>query len=256
MHLLGDFPGVFLDGGHVLRGDVPGGDDAGGVPGVDSGQLDMLHHRGHKGVLPVADGIGLALGGMVQEAVNEDGPVRRHSNRRPHIVGQALVVVHHLHAPASQHIGGAHHHGIPYTMGNFQGLLHGGGHAGLGHGNPQLVHHGPEQISVLRHVDHGGGGAQDAHAILLQLRRQVQGGLPAELGDDAQGLLLFVDAQHVLQGQGLEVELVRGVVVRGHGLGIAVHHDGLETQLLQGQGGMDAAIVELDALADAVGAAA
>ena len=33
---------------------------------------------------------------------------------------------------------------------NGEGLLHGGGHAGLGHGDLQPVHHGPEQIPVLR----------------------------------------------------------------------------------------------------------
>ena len=86
--------------------------------------------------------------------------------------------------------------------------------------------------------------------------RQVQGGLAAELEDQAQGLFRGHDVEHVFFGEGLEIELVAGVVVRGHGFGVGVDHDGLHPDLLQGEGGLAAAVVELDALADAVGAAA
>ena len=64
------------------------------------------------------------------------------------------------------------------------------------------------------------------------------------------------DLQHVLGGQRLEVEPVGGVVVGGDGLGVAVDHDGLEAGLREREAGMAAAVVELDALADAVGSAA
>ena len=59
----------------------------------------------------------------------------------------------------------------------------------------------------------------------------------------------------VLERQRLEVELVGGVVVGGHGLRVAVDHDGLVADFLQRERGVYAAIVELDALADAVRAA-
>jgi hypothetical protein len=64
------------------------------------------------------------------------------------------------------------------------------------------------------------------------------------------------DLEHVLGGERLEVEAVRGVVVGRDGLGVAVDHDGLEAGSREGEGGVHAAVVELDALADAVGAAA
>ena len=89
-----------------------------------------------------------------------------------------------------------------------------------------------------------------------QFTGDVQRGLPAELDDHPFGLLLFIDAQDVFHGERLEIELVRGVVVGGDGLGVAVHHDGFEALVPEGKGRMDAAVVELDALADAVGAAA
>ncbi len=65
-----------------------------------------------------------------------------------------------------------------------------------------------------------------------------------------------MDVEDILEGQRFEVELVRGVVVGGDGLGIGVDHDRLDADLAQGEGGMDAAVVELDALADAVRPAA
>src|SRR3546814_16350173 len=64
------------------------------------------------------------------------------------------------------------------------------------------------------------------------------------------------DLDNVLGGQRLEVEAVRGVVIRRHRLRIAVHHDGFIAGLAEGIGGVDAAVVELDALADAVRPAA
>jgi hypothetical protein len=80
--------------------------------------------------------------------------------------------------------------------------------------------------------------------------------LAAELHDDADGLLDARDLEHVLERQRLEVEAVGGVVVGGDGLGVAVDHDGLEAGRAQREARVDAAVVELDALADAVGAAA
>ena len=61
---------------------------------------------------------------------------------------------------------------------------------------------------------------------------------------------------HVLGRQRFEVEPVRGVVVGRHRLGVAVDHDGLVAGVAQGHGGVDAAVVELDPLPDAVGARA
>src|SRR3546814_13179914 len=85
---------------------------------------------------------------------------------------------------------------------------------------------------------------------------QLQRRLAAELHDDtlqnAAALLLARNADNVLGAQRLEVEAVRGVVIRRHRLRIAVHHDGFISGLAEGIGGVDAAVVELDALAAAI----
>ena len=71
-------------------------------------------------------------------------------------------------------------------------------------------------------------------------------------------ILLFgeQDFDDVFFGQRLEVETVRGVVVGRDGFGVTVDHDGLVTGIGQREGSVAAAIVELDALSDPVGAAA
>ena len=91
-------------------------------------------------------------------------------------------------------------------------------------------------------------------------RGELQRRLPAELHDHAEQLSARLldahDLQHVLGGERLEVEPVGRVVVGRDGLRIAVDHDRLEARLVEREGGMAAAIVELDALADAVRPAA
>jgi len=76
------------------------------------------------------------------------------------------------------------------------------------------------------------------------------------LDDHAAGLLPAHDLEHVLQRQGLEVQLVRDVEIGRDRLGVRVDHDRLETELAQRQASPDAAVVELDALPDAVRPAA
>src|SRR3972149_4430742 len=68
--------------------------------------------------------------------------------------------------------------------------------------------------------------------------------------------LLLDHVHHVLERERLEVQPVGGVVVGRDRLGVAVDHDRLEPLLLEGEGGGATAGVELDALPDAVGAAA
>ncbi len=65
-------------------------------------------------------------------------------------------------------------------------------------------------------------------------------------------MFLFIDVQDVLEGERLEVEFVAGVVVGGNRFGVRVDHDGFPPKLSQGEGGVDAAVIKLDALPDAV----
>src|SRR5690606_40190421 len=104
------------------------------------------------------------------------------------------------------------------------------------------------------------GGAEDRDAGALQAVGELQGRLAAELDDDPDELaargLDAEDLEHVFRGERLEIEAVGGVVVGGDRLRVAVDHDRLVAGVGKREGGVTAAVVELDALADAVGPAA
>ena len=152
---------------------------------MDSGQLDVFHHRRHKGVGTVADRIRLAFQSMIQETVNENRTIRRHAHSRIHILSHALVIIDHFHAPSSQHIGGTNHDGITDPPRNGKGILHICRHSGFRHGNLQLFHHCTEQIPILRKVNDRRSGSQNLYPVLFQLRCQIERRLSAELGNHA-----------------------------------------------------------------------
>jgi hypothetical protein len=67
---------------------------------------------------------------------------------------------------------------------------------------------------------------------------------------------VLIDGEHVFKGERLEIEAVAGVVVGGDRLRVAVDHDGLVAVFAQRESRVAAAVIELNALADAVRAAA
>ena len=97
---------------------------------------------------------------------------------------------------------------------------------------------------------------EDFDPGLGQFIGDIEGRLTAKLDNDPFGLFLFIDAQDIFDRQRLKIEFVGGVVVGGNGFGVAVDHDGLKALIPEGEGGMNAAVIKLDTLADAVGAAA
>src|SRR3990172_4187029 len=113
-----------------------------------------------------------------------------------------------------------------------------------------------EALAILGQVDCLVRSPEDPIAGVLDVARQAERGLAAELGDDAEWLLAVADGQDFLWGKRLEVQAIGRVVVRGDGLRVAVDHHGLVAQLAEGLRCVDAAVVELDPLADAIGAGA
>jgi hypothetical protein len=120
----------------------------------------------------------------------------------------------------------------------------------------ELCQEPSEPGAIFREVYGVWRGAEDTRSRLFQLVCELQGALAAELQDHSFGLLAPYDLQNMLRRERLEVEARRGVVIGGDGLGIGVDHNRGVAALLQGVTGVDAGVVELDALPDAVGAAA
>ena len=154
---------------------------------MDAGQFDMLHDAGDKAGLPVTDRIGFGLDSVVQEAVDEDRPVWGYADGAGHIDPHFIVVVDDLHAPAAQDVGGPHHYRVSDPCAGSQRSVDIRCHIGFRHGDMELLHHFPELIPVLGQVDGLRGSSQNPCAGSLQGPGQVQRGLAAELGDDANG---------------------------------------------------------------------
>ena len=109
-------------------------------------------------------------------------------------------------------------------------------------------------------VDRIHRGAEDRDVGRGQRFGELQRRLPAELNDDADQfaarLLQPRDFDHVFRRQRFEIEAIGRVIVGGDGFGIAIDHNGFKPRLLQRIGGVTAAIIEFNALADPVRTAA
>ena len=168
--------------------------------------------------------------------------------------------MHDLHGAAAEHVGGADDDGIADRFGHRARLLRGLGDAAFGLLQFQLLDQSLEAVAILGEVDGVGRGTEDRNARGGERLGELQRCLPAKLHDDAlQAAVLLLgcdDLEHVLGRERLEVEPVGGVVVGRHRLRVAVDHDRFVARGREREAGVAAAVVELDALPDAVGAAA
>ena len=237
-------------------GQAVGRDRAGRIAAVHAGLLDVLHDAADDHLLAVGDGVDVDFGGVFQEAVDQHRLALGDHEGRGHETLELAGIVADFHRPAAQHEARPHEHRIA-DLGHFD--------AGLGHVprdavgrllEVQPLQHLGELLAVLGVFDRIDARADDRHARVGKRPGQVQRRLPAELHDHAVGLDAVADIEHVFGGQRLEEQQVAGVVVGRDGLGVRVDHDRLDAQLAEGEAGVAAAVVELDALADAVGPAA
>ena len=123
-------------------------------------------------------------------------------------------------------------------------------------GDLQPVQHRGEEHAVFGYFNALGRRADDIDAVVLQTQCEIERCLAAELRDRAPARFPFVNVQHVFERERFEIEPVAGVVVRRNRLRIRVDHQRFKTVLLERECGVDATVIELDALADAVRATA
>ena len=224
---------------------------------MHAGFLDVLHHAADQHVaFGVGDDVHVHFDRVVEEAVQQHRRIVGDLDRIAHIASQIGFAVHDFHRAAAQHVGRTHDQRIADLAGQQQRSLIVAGDAVRRLLQTQRIDQLLETLTVLGQVDGIRAGTDHRHAVGFQRTRQLQRRLATVLDDDTLGLLKLDDLQHVFQRQRLEVQAVGGVVVGRDGLGVAVDHDGLEPVLAQRQRRMHAAVVELDALADAVGTAA
>ena len=107
-------------------------------------------------------------------------------------------------------------------------------------------------LAILGQVDRIGRRADDRYAIALQIQRKLERRLTAVLHDHTRWLFYMDDFQYIFQRHRLEIQTIRGVVVGRNRFGITVDHDGFITVIAQRQCRMNAAVVKLNALSNAV----
>ena len=223
---------------------------------MDAALLDVLHDSADDALLAVAERVNVDLGRIGEEAVKEDRRLVGDDYGLLEVAAQVGLVIDDFHGAAAEDIGGSYHQRIGDAVCDLHSLLDGGCGAVLRLQEVEALYGLLEALSVLGAVNRVRAGADDGHAGSLKCSRELERGLSAELDDYSGRLLDAADLEDILKGYGLEIKSVRGVVVGGDGLRVAVDHDGLIAVITERESGMDAAEVELNALADSVRAAA
>ena len=233
---------------------------------MDPCWLDVFHQAtNHHLTALITEGIDVYLGGVLEVLIDQHRLVWVHLHRFAHVAIELIGAKDHLHGPASQHIAGPDHDRVADAFSDGSGLIFTAGNAIGRLTNLQLAQHGLELFAVFRQINRLRRGAPDAATSGLTLRRlqpaqqgqrQLERGLAAELNNHPIGALGFDHVEHVFEGERFEVEAIAGVVIGGHRLRVAVHHHRGQPLVLKGKGGVAAAVVELNALADPVRTAA
>ncbi len=204
----------------------------------------------------VRERVHVYFGRLFQELIDQYRPRRAHERCLRDIFLHSVHVIGDHHGAATQHVTRPHQHRQTNFGGNARRLFgHQRGRVSRLR-DSQFLQQAAEAPPIFGQVDRFRSRADDGHAVALQLQRQVQRRLPAELHDHALGLLALDNRQHVLQCERLEVQTIGGVVVGGDRLRIAIHHDRFVAVFAQRKRRVAAAVVELDALSDTIGAAA
>ena len=243
---------------HLVGGERLRRDDAGGVAGVDTGLLDMLHHSADVDLGTVAHRVHVDLDRRLQEPVDQQrgrreidpGPgAARHPGEVP---AELFLVGDDPHRPTTEHERRADQHRVPDGAGHLRRLLDRAGDAPWRLGDVEVTAQSAEPLPVLGKGDGVGGRAGDGMPGGGDGPGQAQRSLPPELDDHRHRALPVEHGEDVLDRERLEVEPGRRVVVGRDGLRVAVHHHRLEAHLGQGERGVHTAVVELDPLPDAV----
>ncbi len=246
--------GSYNFGAHIVV-DVGGRVHGDAVAGMDARALHVFHDAGNQDVFPVADGVNLDFHAG-QVFVDEHRIVLLMGEDDGHVFLDILVTVSNDHILSAQHIGRTHENGVAQFTGCGKGFFRGHDGMALRTLDAGTFQQRVKTFPVLGHIDGVGGGSQNRYLILRQSLGQLDGGLPAERHHHADRLFDVDDIHHVLGGQGLKVQPVCCVEVRGDRFRVVIDDDDLVSQLLQRKHAVNAGIVELDALADSNGTGA
>jgi hypothetical protein len=113
-----------------------------------------------------------------------------------------------LHAASAQHKGRAHHERVADAVGDNDRFVNRAAMPDSGIGMPSFFIMLRNKSRSSAAVDGLDAGARIFTPASCKFGGDVERRLSAELADDALGLLLLVNGEHVLDGERLEIELV------------------------------------------------
>jgi len=223
--------------------------DAHGVHVLDEAHRDQL-------VLGVADDLQLQFLPAEDRLLDQDLADRRRLQAAERDRAQLVDVVDEAAAGPAHRVGGADDAREPDLGRERLGVLDRADGLGPGHVDAQLRHRALEGLAVLATLDDRLADPDHADAVFgqhpgaVQRRRQVEARLPAQVGQEGVRLRLADDLGEPLEGERLDVGLVRHDRVGHDGGRVGVDQDDLVAQRPQGLAGLGARVVKLAGLTD------
>ena len=217
------------------------------------GLLDVLHHRGDVGRRR------RRRARRRRARSRSRGSGRRAPRRRrpPSPRATSPSVVADPHRAPAEHVRRPHEHRVADPRGDRGRLVRRSRRSPTpGSGRRPRRRAAPNRSRSSARSIASNGVPRIAEAGPLDRARELERRLAAELDADADRLLALEHREHRLLVERLEVEPVGRVVVGRDGLRVAVDHHRLVPLRAEALRGVDAAVVELDPLADPVRAAA
>src|SRR3989304_2322797 len=214
--------------------------------------LDMLHNPTDYNSCAVAYRIHVQLGCIVEKLVDQNRVLAGSLDSIGNAGLKRILVIDNLHSPAAQDKARPNQHRVAQLLRNLERLFVSRSRAAIRLEQLEFSYELIESLAVLGPVDAVRRGPDYLDPGLLERERQLKRSLPPELHNHAVRILLLDYAHHVFERHRLEIKPIRSIVIRADPLRVAVHHNRLDPDLAEREGGMDAAVVELDALAYAI----
>ena len=237
---------------HMLRCDTHRRQHARRIARVNAGLLDVFLNAGDYAGCCISQRVHIELRCLLQKFVNQDGPIVREINGGAHVLVQALFIVNDRHRAAAQHVTRPHQHRITEARANLTRSGNRSRRSIFRLRYSQLAQQRAKTLSILGKINGIRRRTDDRDAGSVQTHCEIQRSLSAKLHNHARRLFNIDDVHHVFKRERFEVETVGSVVVSRNRFRIAVDHDRFVTRLVQRERRMTAAVIEFDALADAI----
>src|SRR5215470_2780712 len=223
---------------------------------MHSSFFNVLHDAADDDVGAIGERVDVYFGGFFEELIDQHGARRAHQRGLRHVILHGVHVIRDDHSAAAENVAWPDQHWQSDLAGHACSLFRNQRRAVAGLRNFQFFQQTPKAPAIFRQVDRLWRGTDDGNTIALQFQREIERSLPAKLHDDALRLFAFHDGENVFESERLKVQTIRSVVVGRNRLWVAIDHDGLEAVFVERIGCVAAAIVEFNALPDAVRTAA